>query len=116
MDHRRGFSLAPPARVHFHSAMLTTERWRAIALALAAIFVAINTLHVLNPNKGGDADVFFEGGRRLLHGQSLYEGSSAAAGFIGPPFQAVFFAPFAAIDAVNRQLARLLWYAVNLIC
>jgi alpha-1,2-mannosyltransferase len=96
--------------------MVTTDRWRAVALALAAIFVAVNTLHVLNPNKGGDADVFFDGGRRLLHGQPLYEGSSAAAGFIGPPFQAVFFAPFAAIDAVNRQLARLLWYALNLIC
>jgi alpha-1,2-mannosyltransferase len=96
--------------------MLTTGRWRAIALVLAAIFVAINTLHVLNPNKGGDADVFFDGGRRLLHGLPLYEGSSAAAGFIGPPFQAVFFAPFAALDAVNRQLARLVWYAVNLVC
>jgi Glycosyltransferase family 87 len=96
--------------------MLTTERWRAMGVALAAIFVAVNTLHVLNPNKGGDADVFFEGGRRFLHGQPLYDGSSAAAGFIGPPFQAVFVAPFAAIDAVNHQLARLLWYAVNLIC
>ncbi len=96
--------------------MLTTGRWRVIALALAALFVAVNTLHVLNPNKGGDADVFFEGGRRFLHGLPLYEGSSAASGFIGPPFQAVFFAPLAAIDAVNRQLARVLWYAVNLVC
>jgi alpha-1,2-mannosyltransferase len=96
--------------------MLTTGRWRIIGWAVAAIFVAVNTLHVLNPNKGGDADVFFEGGRRLMYGQPLYEGSSAAAGFIGPPFQAVFFAPFAAFDAVNRQLARLLWYAVNLVC
>jgi alpha-1,2-mannosyltransferase len=96
--------------------MPSTDRWRALALALATIFVAVNTLHVLNPNKGGDADVFFDGGRRLLHGLPLYEGSSAAAGFVGPPFQAIFFTPFAAIDAVNRQFARLLWYAVNLVC
>ncbi len=96
--------------------MLTTDRWRAVAFALAAIFVAVNTLHVLNPNKGGDADVFFEGGRRLLHGLPLYEGSSAAAGYVGPPFQAVFFAPFAAVASLNSQLARLLWYALNLIC
>ena len=48
-------------------------------------------------NKGGDAAVFFEGGRRFLNAEPLYAGSSAADGFIGPPFQAMFFTPFAAV-------------------
>jgi len=81
-------------------------------MALFAIFAIVNTANALN--KGGDASVFFEGGRRLLDAAPLYEGSSAAAGFIGPPFQAVFFAPFAAIASVSDATARLLWHAVNL--
>jgi len=92
--------------------MLTTRTWRRFAAVLAVIFVAANTANALN--KGGDALVYFEGGRRFLRGLSLYEGSGAADGFIGPPFQAVFFAPFAAIAATNLIAARLLWYTINL--
>ena len=65
---------------------------RALAL-LAVLFAVLSTGNAIN--KGGDAAVFFEGGRRFLAAEPLYAGSSAADGFIGPPFQAVFFAPFA---------------------
>jgi hypothetical protein len=81
---------------------------------LIVLFTAFNVVNAVN--KGGDADVFFEGGRRLLHAEPLYEGSSAAAGFIGPPFQAMFFAPFAAIAATHPVAAKLLWHIVNAVC
>ncbi len=86
---------------------------RLLAL-LALLFAVLTTINAIN--KGGDAAVFFEGGRRLLHAEPLYEGSSAADGFIGPPFQAMFFAPFAAIAAVRPLPARILWHALNLAC
>jgi len=86
--------------------------WRRLAIGLAVAFAVVNAWNALN--KGGDAAVFFEGGRRFLHGLPLYEGSSAADGFIGPPFQAMFFAPFAAIDGVSHASAALLWYGFNL--
>jgi alpha-1,2-mannosyltransferase len=88
--------------------------WTCLAAVLALLFAAINTVNALN--KGGDAIVFVDGGRRLLAGSDPYEGSSAAAGFIGPPFQALFFAPFAAIAERNAVAARLAWHAVNLGC
>jgi alpha-1,2-mannosyltransferase len=84
---------------------------RLLAVGLAVLFALLNTANAIN--KGGDADVFFEGGRRLLQKAPLYEGSSAAAGFIGPPFQAVFFAPLA---AVGGTAAKLIWHIVNLTC
>jgi alpha-1,2-mannosyltransferase len=85
-----------------------------LAALLAVLFVALNIVNALN--KGGDADVFFEGGRRFLHGEALYEGSSAAAGFIGPPFQAVFFAPFALVASIHPGAAKLLWHLLNSLC
>ena len=45
--------------------------------------------------------------------ESLYEGSSAAHGYIGPPFQAVFFAPFAAIGTSARWRRQLLWHVAE---
>lgn len=95
--------------------MATTARtWTRLLVLLAALFSILNTANALN--KGGDAAVFFEGGRRLLHAEPLYAGSSAAAGFIGPPFQATFFAPFAAAASVSPVTAKLLWHALNLAC
>ena len=88
--------------------------WTRLLALLALLFAVLTTINAIN--KGGDAAVFFEGGRRLLHAEPLYEGSSAADGFIGPPFQAMFFAPFAAIAAVRPLLARILWHALNLAC
>jgi alpha-1,2-mannosyltransferase len=78
------------------------------------LFAVLTTVNALN--KGGDAAVFFEGGRRFLHAEPLYAGSSAADGFIGPPFQAMFFAPFAAIAARSPVAAKLIWHALNLGC
>jgi alpha-1,2-mannosyltransferase len=89
-------------------------RWTRAAVGVALVFAALNAVNAIN--KGGDAAVFFEGGRRLLHVESLYEGSSAAQGFIGPPFQAVFFAPFAALAAISPIAARLLWHVAGIAC
>jgi Glycosyltransferase family 87 len=94
--------------------MPTTRTWKRIAAALVLAFAALNTANALN--KGGDAAVFFEGGRRVLEGTPLYEGSSAADGFIGPPFQALFFAPFSAIASASGTAARLVWHAFNVAC
>jgi alpha-1,2-mannosyltransferase len=94
--------------------MLTPAFWTRVALGLAVLFAAVNVINALN--KGGDAAIYFEGGRRLLQAAPLYEGSSAAAGFIGPPFQALFFAPFAAIDRVSPVTAKLTWHFLNVAC
>jgi alpha-1,2-mannosyltransferase len=92
----------------------SADRWTRLALVLAITFAALNAVNAVN--KGGDADVFLEGGRRLLHAEPLYEGSSAAAGFIGPPFQAVFFAPLAAVAALSPVVAKLLWHVSGIAC
>ncbi len=88
--------------------------WTRVLALLAVFFAVLSTGNAIN--KGGDAAVFFEGGRRFLAAEPLYAGSSAADGFIGPPFQAAFFAPFAALAAVSPLAARLLWHALNLAC
>jgi alpha-1,2-mannosyltransferase len=93
---------------------MPTRGWTWLAIGLALVFAAGNTINALN--KGGDAAVLFEGGRRLLQGAPLYEDSSTASGFIGPPFQALFFAPFAALGMASPTAAKLLWYALNLAC
>jgi Glycosyltransferase family 87 len=85
-----------------------------LLVLLAVVFAVLNTANALN--KGGDAAVFFEGGRRFLHAEPLYAGSSAADGFIGPPFQAMFFAPLAAVASASPVGAKLLWHALNLGC
>ena len=88
--------------------------YRTLGLLVALVFAILTTVNALN--KGGDAAVFFEGGRRFLHAEPLYAGSSAADGFIGPPFQAMFFAPFAALATATPTTAKLLWHALNLAC
>jgi alpha-1,2-mannosyltransferase len=85
--------------------------WERVAIGLALLFGLANIINALN--KGGDAAVFFEGGRRFLHADPLYEGSSAAAGFIGPPFQAMFFAPFAWLADLQPVAGKLVWHLVN---
>jgi hypothetical protein len=87
--------------------------WERVAIGLAVLFALVNVINALN--KGGDAVVFFEGGRRFLNAQPLYEGSSAAAGFIGPPFQAMFFAPFAWVAGLHPVAGKLLWHLVNVL-
>lgn len=70
-----------------------------------------NALH-----KGGDFRVSLLAGLRFLEATPLYEGSSPGAGVTGPPFQSVFFAPFAAIAAAHGGLSRILWYLANVAC
>ena len=91
-----------------------SARWTWLAVALVATFTALNAVNAIN--KGGDGAVFFEGGRRLLNAEPLYGGSSAASGFIGPPFQAVFFAPFAGVAGTSDVAARLLWHFTGIVC
>jgi hypothetical protein len=86
--------------------------WGRVAIGLSVLFGLLNVINALN--KGGDAAVFFEGGRRLLHAKPLYEESSAAAGFIGPPFQAMLFAPFAWVADLHPIAGKLLWHFVNI--
>ncbi|MGE3521016.1 MAG: glycosyltransferase family 87 protein, partial [Vicinamibacterales bacterium] len=87
--------------------------WRPALLVLAALgFAVANLINALN--KGGDFQVFVESGRRVLEQLPLYEGSSAGVGVVGPPFQGLFFAPFALIAAVGMPMARVAWYAVGL--
>jgi len=83
-----------------------------VALVLV-VFAAINAGNALH--KGGDFDVFVQSGQRVLERQPLYEGSGPGSGVIGPPFQGVFFVPFAAIGHAPEWVAALLWYLFNLI-
>lgn len=74
---------------------------------LLAVFVIVgfgNALH-----KGGDFTVSLEAGRRFLDATPLYEGSSPGAGVTGPPFQGVWFAPFAALAGVHVGLLHSGW-------
>jgi alpha-1,2-mannosyltransferase len=87
---------------------------RVVIVAISLAFVVANGVNALN--KGGDARDFFDGGRRLLEGASPYANSGPATGFIGPPFQALFFLPFAALEHFSEPVARLSWYALNLLC
>jgi alpha-1,2-mannosyltransferase len=83
-----------------------------LGLAAAAV-VATNIVNALR--KGGDFLVYLEAGRRVVAGAPLYEGSSPGAGVIGPPFQALVFAPFALLAETSVVLARLAWFGLNLV-
>ena len=88
--------------------------WRPLVVALlVVVFAAINGANALH--KGGDFEVFLQSGQRVLERQALYEGSSPGSGVIGPPFQGVFFVPFAAIAHAPHRAAAILWYLLNLI-
>jgi hypothetical protein len=89
---------------------------RAIAILLAGVFLAVNFVNALY--KGGDFDAYYAAGQRVLTGAALYGGSAIAFGFVGPPVQALLFAPFALLDPAPARLAfygfnvLLLWYAL----
>jgi hypothetical protein len=78
---------------------------------LLAVFVISGFGNALY--KGGDFTVSLIAGKRFLDASPLYEGSSPGAGVTGPPFQSVWFAPFAALAAVHVGLSRILWYSTN---
>lgn len=79
-----------------------------IWIVVAAAFVVVNLVNTLN--KGGDYDAYYDAGRRLISNQPLYAGSTIAQGFVGPPAQALLFAPFALLPPTA---SRLVWYLVN---
>ena len=91
---------------------MSSWRSRVVAL-LAVVFAAVNAANALH--KGGDFDVFLQSGERVLERQPLYEGSSPGSGVIGPPFQGVFFVPFAAVGQERDRVPAILWYLINLI-
>ena len=78
---------------------------------LLTLFVIVNFGNALH--KGGDFTVFLEAGDRYLHATPLYAGSAPGVGVLGPPFQGVWFAPFAAIADININLSRVVWYLAN---
>jgi hypothetical protein len=82
----------------------------AIVLALA-VFAAVNLGNALH--KGGDFLVFVEAGQRLIDGRAIYDASGPGQGVIGPPFQALFFVPFAAIARASLPASRIAWYVLN---
>ena len=95
----------------------SSDHPKTLALTLFGILLAAfvisgfgNALH-----KGGDFRVSLIAGERFLDASPLYEGSSPGAGVTGPPFQSVWFAPFAAIAAVHAGLSRILWYIANVV-
>ncbi len=83
-----------------------------VALVLV-VFAAINAGNALH--KGGDFAVFLQSGQRVLEGEPLYEGSAPGSGVIGPPFQGVFFVPFAVAGHAAERAPAVLWYFLNLI-
>jgi hypothetical protein len=92
---------------------MRSPRTAALVPLAALAFCAAAVVNALR--KGGDFQWFVEAGRRTLAGLPLYAGSSAGYGVIGPPFQGVFFVPFAALDAWSPVAARLAWCAASLV-
>ena len=88
------------------------RRSTVLLAGLVSAFIVVNGINALR--KGGDFTVFLDAGERFVAGIPLYSGSGVAAGVVGPPFQGVFFAPFALLARLDAGLARLAWYFVNL--
>jgi alpha-1,2-mannosyltransferase len=86
---------------------------RPLLAILATAFIVVNGINALR--KGGDFTVFLEAGERFVAGSPMYSGSGVGGGVVGPPFQGVFFAPFALLARVDSRLARIVWYAMNLV-
>jgi alpha-1,2-mannosyltransferase len=80
---------------------------------LAAIFLVVNLVNAIR--RESDFDVYVDAAQRLLAGAPLYEGSTIAVGFVGPPAQALPFVPFAPLDAIDPRAGRLAWYGVNVL-
>ena len=87
------------------------RRWLFVLLTSTFVLAGLYNAIV----KGGDFTVFLESGRRVLHGEGLYSDSRVAEGIVGPPFQAVFFVPFAWLAAFSEVASRLARYGLNLV-
>ena len=89
-----------------------TAQWLVLLFFIA--FCAVNTVNALT--KGGDFQVLLEAGRRVLSGEPLYTSSRPGPVLTWPPFMGLFFVPLAALDSLSPVAARLLWYAIGLLC
>ncbi len=87
------------------------ERPRTLIAAVLVAAVVVGGL-VEALRWGTDLSDLLLGGRRFVAGQPLYLGSSASDGFIGPPFQASFMAPFALIDRASPVGAHVAWFVL----
>ena len=76
-----------------------------------SLFLAVNLVNAVR--KSGDLDDYIGAGQRLLSGAALYENSSVAFGFVGPPAQALLFVPLAPLALAAPVAARVIWYVVN---
>lgn len=77
---------------------------------IVAVFLVTNLVNTFN--KGGDFDAYYAAGQRILSADALYAGSAVAFGFVGPPVQALLFAPLAPLGPVA---SRLVWFAINVV-
>ena len=85
-----------------------------MVVLVVVVFAVINAGNALH--KGGDFGVFLQAGQRVMERQPLYEGGGTGPGVIGPPFQGVFFVPFAVVGGHAPERApAILWYLLNLI-
>ena len=75
---------------------------------IVAAFLVTNLVNTFN--KGGDFDAYYAAGQRVWSAEALYAGSAIAIGFVGPPVQALLFAPLVPLGPV---VARLIWFAIN---
>lgn len=80
---------------------------------LVTTFIVVNGINAVR--KGGDFTVFLDAGERFVAGAAMYSESGVGGGVVGPPFQGAFFAPFALLARVDSRLARIVWYAMNLL-
>lgn len=87
-------------------------RSTVVLAVIAAAFILVNGVNALR--KGGDFTVFLDAGERFLDGVPMYAESGVGGGVVGPPFQGVFFAPFAGLARLHAGSARIAWYALNL--
>jgi alpha-1,2-mannosyltransferase len=92
---------------------ILTRYGKAAGAVVCAVFLIVNLVNAIR--KGGDFDAYFDAGWRLLVDEPLYEGSAIASGFVGPPAQALLFAPFVMFAPLGPRAAHVAWYVVNVI-
>jgi alpha-1,2-mannosyltransferase len=89
----------------------------AVALVLVVVGAAVDAWSAAHYSyalyNSPDFRDFMSGGARFVAGSNLYEGSGAFHGFVGPPFQALVFAPLSAIFASHPNVALALWVAIT---
>ena len=96
---------------------LPTTHARRTTWFVLLFFIALCAANTVNAvRKGGDFQVLLEAGRRVILGEPLYTSSRPGPVLTWPPFMGLFFVPLAALDALSPLAARLLWYAIGLLC